>query len=1054
MPEPMEFTIEADEQPAVSSLDRVRSKFTQVERAAIDTFRRMTGAADSFARGVVRIAEASGALLLARQAFRDMRESFAGTASAADRGNGILEKTLDLYRGLRVATVALTGSRAALAVTSGGLAIGLGIEEAIRITRRYGKELLDVSIQAAKSKAEVQSVFAIDRAGAILGQDLSKFAKFPVVDLRNYIVELRGIEDPLLRAIRAQEVFGEASSDAMQLAERSTERALDRGIELAASLNGEQRIAIENARRSFSSFGGILGDIGQGLRTLREQAKQAIVVRVSAIVDFFGKGGIGQKLGGGFGEGGEAGVGTAGFQNPNPNIVPSLAEILQGAVSRESGERVALPATAKDVRGIQATAAERALLEEGRRAVSSVREFESTLDGLREKLQQARRRRDTLFATVQQGGNAPALFGGSALAASQEVVVLEARIDAIEKTEAAERRAADILQQAKRQEFTGLAAIVAEYQLYRQELGLSAKANRDLAEAARIRLQAEAQKELRKNASTVVQDNAEALRLSVQFDTQRFQRELQFNTETLELAQRTARERLNFEDELVRDSRDSQLRQLDLIGNETLQQKVQTEQRRGQIEEDYLLRSFARKAAALDRELQLELTNMEEIYRARGIAEEAIAARRSEIVQASAERGRQLESTTQGAIDAARESASIRSTRAVVEAQQRAYQDLQRQVEGAFDGLLARGKTAGEKLRDLILLPLFAGVKKLAVDFTTNLLAPIFGAAGGGQAVAGGGGLGRLLGLGGAAALGGGGGIGFPGAPGGTPGFAGPVGGLGGGGGLSGIGGSLTGAASSLKGILTQLGGLGRGVGTGSALAGRGVGGTAGGAMLAGGGILAFDGLRRGGLLGLAETTAGGALIGAKFGGPLGAAIGAGIGALAGTVRLFVKGAQEKIVEKVKSVYGVTITRSFARDPLLGIIKQGFGGNIEVGIRSAQVRDLIELYAMSTGQNSSGINTTRPIASSFALSGGSLSQQPVFQNGLSLGVGQASNTSPATTVIQLDPEATEAFLQGQAVQAMGSNPRAVQGAVLSASRQNAGRRQALALAVNPGLMVL
>lgn len=1052
MPEPMEFTIEADEQPAVSSLDRVRSKFTQVERAAIDTFRRMTGAADSFARGVVRIAEASGALLLARQAFRDMRESFTGTASAADRENGILEKTLDLYRGLRVATVALTGSRAALAVTSAGLAIGLGIEEAIRITRRYGKELLDVSIQAAKSKAEVQSVFAIDRAGAIIGQDLSKFAKFPVVDLRNYIVELRGIEDPLLRAIRAQEVFGEASGDAMRLAERSTERALDRGIELAASLNGEQRIAIENARRAFASFGGILGDIGQGLRTLREQAKQAIVVRVSAIVDFVGKGGIGQKLGGGFGEGGEAGIGTAGFQNPNPNIVPSLAEILQGAVSRESGERVALPATAGDVRGIQATAAERALLEEGRRAVSSVREFESTLDGLREKLQQARRRRDTLFATVQQGGNAPALFGGSALAASREVAILESRIDAIEKTEAAERRAADILQQAKRQEFTGLAAIVAEYQLYRQELGLSAKANRDLAEAARIRLQAEAQKELRKNSATVVQDNAEALRLSVQFDTQRFQRELQFNAETLELAQRTARERLNFEDELVRDSRDSQIRQLELIGNETVQQKVQTEQRRGQIEEDYLLRSFARKAAALDRELQLELTNMEAIYRARGISEEAIAARRSEIVQASAERGRQLEATTQGAIDAARESASIRSTRVVVEAQQRAYRDLQRQVEGAFDGLLARGKTAGEKLRDLILLPLFAGVKKLAVDFTTRLLAPIFGVAGGGQAAAGGG-FGRLLGLGGVAALGGGGGIGFPGAPGGTPGFAGPVGLGAGSGGVGGIGGALAGSAASLKGILTQLGGLGRGVGTGSALAGRGVGGTAGGALLAGGGILAFDGLRRGGALGLAETTAGGALIGFKFGGPLGAAIGASIGAVAGTIRLFVKGAQEKIVEKVKNVYGVTITKNFARDPLLGIIKQGFGGNIDVGIRSAQVRDLIELYAMSTGQNSAGINTTRPITSSFSLSGGSLSQQPVFQNGLSLGVGQSSSASPATTVIQLDPGATEAFLQGQAVQAMGANPRAVQGAVLSASRQNAGRRQGLALAVNPGLMV-
>ncbi|MCX6619984.1 MAG: hypothetical protein NTY38_02670 [Acidobacteria bacterium] len=59
--------------------------------------------------------------------------------------------------------------------------------------------------------------------------------------------------------------------------------------------------------------------------------------------------------------------------------------------------------------------------------------------------------------------------------------------------------------------------------------------------------------------------------------------------------------------------------------------------------------------------------------------------------------------------------------------------------------------------------------------------------------------------------------------------------------------------------------------------------------------MLALDGLRRGGITGLAETTAGGAMIGFKFGGPVGAAIGAAAGAVAGIVRLFVKGAQDKV---------------------------------------------------------------------------------------------------------------------------------------------------------------
>jgi hypothetical protein len=65
---------------------------------------------------------------------------------------------------------------------------------------------------------------------------------------------------------------------------------------------------------------------------------------------------------------------------------------------------------------------------------------------------------------------------------------------------------------------------------------------------------------------------------------------------------------------------------------------------------------------------------------------------------------------------------------------------------------------------------------------------------------------------------------------------------------------------------------------------------------------LAIDGLRRGGYTGMAETTAGGAMIGYEFGGPLGAAIGAVVGLEAGIVRMFIKGAAEKAKEKIKSL--------------------------------------------------------------------------------------------------------------------------------------------------------
>jgi len=165
-----------------------------------------------------------------------------------------------------------------------------------------------------------------------------------------------------------------------------------------------------------------------------------------------------------------------------------------------------------------------------------------------------------------------------------------------------------------------------------------------------------------------------------------------------------------------------------------------------------------------------------------------------------------------------------------------------------------------------------------------------------------------------------------------------------------------------------------------------------------GGGLLALAGLRRGGLSGLAMTTAGGALIGFKYGGPLGAAIGAGAGAVAGIVRLFVNSAEQKAREKIK----------------------------------------------------------------VAQSGGALFQQGPFSNGspafagLStigldrIGAGAMQNAGPI--VIKLDGPATTALLRGEAVQAIAENPRAVQAASLSATKANAGRRELLSLQLSPGTL--
>jgi len=183
-------------------------------------------------------------------------------------------------------------------------------------------------------------------------------------------------------------------------------------------------------------------------------------------------------------------------------------------------------------------------------------------------------------------------------------------------------------------------------------------------------------------------------------------------------------------------------------------------------------------------------------------------------------------------------------------------------------------------------------------------------------------------------------------------------------------------------------------------------------AALMGGALLALDGLRRGGWLGVGETTAGGALVGFKYGGPLGAAIGAGVGFVAGIVRLFVKGAEEKAREKIKALYGVDISDKGLLKQIVDTAKQAFGGNLDMAIRSQQVRDLIQLYAMSTGQPARGMPATvHPL--DIVQTGGSLYQSPGYSNGTALpglgglltldtiGGGVASGAGLGTTVVNL-----------------------------------------------------
>jgi hypothetical protein len=667
----------------------------------------------------------------------------------------------------------------------------------------------------------------------------------------------------------------------------------------------------------------------------------------------------------------------------------------------------------------------------------------------------------TLEQLKKQGYDETAIksvFGGPERATGARRIVQDVDVEELvrqrEKAAEAEKRAAEILQQARESELTGVAKVALEYEKYRRELGLTAKAQRDLAEAERIRIQLEAKQQLKSAAAEQLEAAAREAELRRKSLSDQLRIQSEFENETLELAQQTARERLRYEETAAEQMRDAQLRQLDLIGAQTVEQQIALQERRLQIEEEYLLRRFALRADELRRESELEIATMEAIARARGIAEEQIAARRDAILKDYAERARQMEAETQAAIDAARDNAAIRQAQIIRDQNQRIFDAFKRQAEGVFDALLTRSQSVWSAMGNALKTALLTAIKEVVTSRIAALLMQLFA----GVRIPVGGG--RIAGLGAAGAL-----PAIAGAMGPIP--YGAAGGMGtppfiptGGGGFGGFGGLLGGFGGLLNlatvgGLGLMLGGMARGnalmtiLGSSLGLARVGIMGTQLGMVGGAGAGLMAAGLMRGGWGGFGMSTVGGAILGFQFGGPLGALIGAGVGAIAGAFRMLFKSAQDKAREKIKALYGVDMRDKTILSQIVSIAKQAFGGNLDAAIRSPQVRDLIELYALSTGQSTAGLPATvKPVT--LAQSGGALFQQSAGFALDRIGAGAPSGGAPI--VINISVPGAKEFFEQETLRVVVENPRAVQSATMSAMRANSGRRESAALQLSPGLI--
>jgi Tape measure protein len=237
------------------------------------------------------------------------------------------------------------------------------------------------------------------------------------------------------------------------------------------------------------------------------------------------------------------------------------------------------------------------------------------------------------------------------------------------------------------------------------------------------------------------------------------------------------------------------------------------------------------------------------------------------------------------------------------------------------------------------------------------------------------------------------------------------------------------------------------------------------GAMVGGGVGLVGAGWRRGGAVGLGMDVLGGAsagagigfMLGSTFGGPLGAAagtvIGAGVGAVVGAgigiARLFIHTKDEQLRGEIKRVYGIDIPNANIRKQILDIIDQKYGGNMNLGIYSQDVQELVRLYSLTQGQTLSGL--PRPMyAATFAQTGGNLALQPVYSGGQQVqnpytGItttqwSQMNSAAAGSGVyIQLHPQQANDLFTGKVVNVLNRNPATVAAANSNATRSGTER---------------
>ena len=929
---------------------------------------------------------------------------------------------------------------------------------------------------------------------------------------RDAVISIERIENPVQRIQATFDLFGtEVGEKMLPLLNGRLNDSIARVERLGAVLDPAGREAVLGFKNAVDQGIGSLKSMFEGVgdvATAIEVRLSSAIARGSRWIKEFSEKSAQFKGGGG-------GPGIAPFI-PVPDIDPAQFKREAQVIIAERLRAFGLTGNGQQTGSTGAIAAMDAQPREFDKTIDGIRHRIRQAEDLREKLRRSFVDPNTNQYDKERL-IAPAMMSQSRLIEDLKAqeAALRAGEEAAKKAQAATERAQDILRNAQEAEQDGVLKIALRYENLRRELGLTAEARRALAQAEALDIAREEKQialEIRKLDREREQTTARR-RTGFMVDAGRARlAEFQFTQQTREMAQQNQEAQYSLEVTRIEGLREARLRAVDAVHAYTLRDQQALNAQRASIEEQYAIELLRLRTDAIDREATYRIEKIKETLTEEQLNSQEFLERQAAIRTGAALKAKDLEIQTQSRIDEIRERAAIKQSELIIQRNERVFDSLKRQAEGVIDALITRTSTLGDAIKNIFkaafLTPVKDALSSRIAAFLTGQVTGVpvslqsQGSLGAGQGRFSGalGGIISTLGVGmapvsrttppflpsqssaatAAGLLGFGFGSGGFGAnsngyhfPGGQVPLAGSRAGQ-----WASMAQSVLGASGGQQqqrgGIMSMLPfggfggmrdffGLGNSISTGAGTATTFGAATLGqklsslgksdGALMAGIG-LGLDGWDRGGWTGAAEMGGAGALIGFRFGGPVGAAIGAAAGFGIGAIKaLFFKSPEQKIVDKVKQVYGLSIDKYFAKNTIWPIIQGEFGGNIDIGVRSEKIKNLLDVYGSQTNQPGR-IQAIDNVARGVVLNqtGGRIVQDATWVNGTAYnyggstaGIGRSFAPNPAigggvNVSIQLDGQATTSVMRGETVRTVSSQPGLIASALQSANNGSMLRR--------------